>query len=154
MQLARNLRRDTVDKLEPAEALVVAPTATVDAAITRMRNAGVGCVLICDNGKLVGLFTERDLIVRVLNAKLPLDVPIAKVMTAAPATIQTRDHIRSAVKLMKQGGHRHLPVVDENTQPVGVLSVKKVVRYLVEHYPSAIYNVPPDQEPPTAAEGA
>ena len=45
---------------------------------------------------------------------------------------------------MEEGGYRHLPVVDENGKAVGMLSVKRIIRYLVEHFPGAVYNLPPD----------
>jgi CBS domain containing-hemolysin-like protein len=45
---------------------------------------------------------------------------------------------------MQQGGHRHLPVVDEDDRPLGIVSVKRIIHYLVEHYPAAVYNLPPE----------
>ncbi len=45
---------------------------------------------------------------------------------------------------MQHGGYRHLPVVDENNRPTGVLSVKRIIHYLAEHYPTAVYNLPPE----------
>jgi len=56
---------------------------------------------------------------------------------------------------MEEGGYRHLPVVDETGRTLGVLSVKRIVHYLVEHFPSTIYNLPPDPSVfPHDAEGA
>jgi CBS-domain-containing membrane protein len=55
---------------------------------------------------------------------------------------------------MKSGGHRHLPVVDETGRPVGMVSAKGVVHYLVEHYPAAVYNQPPPGQVPDSPEGA
>jgi CBS domain-containing protein len=55
---------------------------------------------------------------------------------------------------MEEGGYRHLPVVDQAGRPLGVLSVKRIVHYLVEHFPSTIYNLPPDPNAfPRRAEG-
>jgi CBS domain-containing protein len=56
---------------------------------------------------------------------------------------------------MEEGGYRHLPVVDERERPVGILSVKRIIRYLVEHFPTTVYNLPPDpQAVPKNPEGA
>jgi CBS domain-containing protein len=56
---------------------------------------------------------------------------------------------------MVSGGYRHLPVVDEEGRPVGVLSVKQIMHYLVEHFPSTVYNLPPDPRVvPQEREGA
>jgi CBS domain-containing protein len=154
MELARNLRKDPVSRLEPSPPRQVERTATVADAVGLMRKDNVGCVLVCDGGQLVGLFTERDLMCRVLAVGKPLTMPVADVMTPDPITVQPRDPIRIAVRRMEAGGHRHLPVVDEDRRPVGILSVKRVVHYLVEHYPAAVYNQPPTGQVPDAPEGA
>jgi CBS domain-containing protein len=154
MELARNLRKDPVSRLEPSDPHVVERTAAVADAVGLMRQENVGCVLVCDSGRLVGLFTERDLMCRVLAVGKPLTLAIAEVMTPDPVTVLPADTIRVAVRKMKAGGHRHLPVVDENSRPVGILSVKRVVRYLVEHYPAAVYNQPPPGQHPDSPEGA
>jgi CBS domain-containing protein len=65
-------------------------------------------------------------------------------MTANPVVVHPKESIATAVRRMEEGGYRHLPVVDPAGQPVGVLSVKRIVNYLAEHFPSTIYNQPPD----------
>jgi CBS domain-containing protein len=154
MELARNLRKDTVSRLDPAPPWAVDQTGTVADAVELMRRENTGCVLVSDSGRLVGLFTERDLMRRVLAVGKPLSLPVADVMTPDPLTVQPRDPIRIAVRRMQHGGHRHVPVVDEANRPVGLLSVKRVVHYLVEHYPAAVYNQPPPGQVPDSPEGA
>jgi len=154
MELARNLRRDPVTRLDPSPPRAVGRAAAVADAVDLMRRDNVGCVLVCDGDRLVGLFTERDLMTRVLAVGKPLSHPVAEVMTPDPETVAPKDPIRLAVRKMKAGGHRHLPVVDEAGRPVGLVSVKGVVRYLVEHYPAAVYNQPPPGQVPDSPEGA
>ena len=154
MELARNLRKDPVSRLEASPPRSVDRSATVAEAIDLMRRDNTGCILVCDANQLVGLFTERDLMCRVLAVGKPLDLLVADVMTPDPVTIQPRDPIRLAVRRLEGGGHRHLPIVDDTNRPTGILSVKKVVRYLVEHYPGAVYNQPPKEQAPDSPEGA
>jgi CBS domain-containing protein len=154
MELARNLRKDPVSRLDPSPPWSVERSATVADAVALMRRENVGCVLVCEAGRLAGLFTERDLMCRVLAVGKPLSMPIAEVMTPEPVTVLPRDPIRIALRKMKSGGYRHLPVVDDDSRPVGLLSVKRVVRYLVEHYPAAVYNQPPPGQHPDSPEGA
>lgn len=154
MELARNLRKDPVSRLEPTEPLSVDKHSTVGEAVLLMRGANAGGVLVCDEGQLIGIFTERDLIRRVLAVGKPLRLPIVDVMTPDPLTIRSSDPIRLAVRRMEGKGHRHLPIVDDDKRPVGMLSIKRLVRYLVEHYPQAVYNQPPSGQPPETAEGA
>ena len=109
-----------------------------------MRRQRVGCVLVCRGDHLVGLFTERDLLRRVLAVGQPLTVPVSSCMTPKPQTVHPKSTVGAAVRRMEEGGYRHLPVVDEVGRPVGVLSVKRIVHYLVEHFPGTVYNLPPD----------
>jgi CBS domain-containing protein len=155
MELARNLRHDTVMRLEPTTPRTVSPTVTVAEAVTLMRRERIGCVLVCDHGTLVGIFTERDLMSRVLAVAKSLTTPIAEVMTPTPEAVNPRDTVKFAMKRMKTGGHRHLPIVDDDARPIGMVSSKRIVRYLVEHYPAAVYCQPPDPTVhPAEAEGA
>src|SRR3954447_12782016 len=129
MELARNLRTDSVSRLHPTAPLRVAPEQTVAEAVTLMRQHKVGCVLVCRDDSLVGIFTERDLMRRVLAPGRPLGEPVALCMTPRPVTVCPKASISTAVQRMEEGGYRHLPVVDAAGRPLGVLSVKRIVHY-------------------------
>lgn len=155
MDLARNLKIDSVSRLQPSPPLRVGRADPVARAVALMRENGVGCVLVCQEERIEGIFTERDLLRRVLAAGKPLTTAVGDCMTPAPVTVHPKEPIGAAIRRMEEGGYRHLPVVDEAGRAVGVLSVKKIVHYLVEHYSPTVYNQPPDPAavPPTA-EGA
>lgn len=156
MELARNLKIDSVSRLQPTPPWQVQPDQSVAEAVDLMRQHRVGCVLICrDEGRLLGIFTERDLMRRVLAVGLPLSVPVAMCMTRDPVVVHPKDSIGVAMRRMEEGSYRHLPVVDPAGRPLGILSVKRIVHYLAEHFPSTIYNQPPDPTVvPLEAEGA
>jgi CBS domain-containing protein len=155
MELARNLKVDSVSRLRPSPALRLAPEQTLEQAVRLMKQHRVGCVLVCRGDELVGIFTERDLMRRVLAAGLPLSTCLEECMTIAPVVVRPKDSVATAVRHMEVGGYRHLPVVDEAGRPLGILSVKRIVHYLAEHFPATIYNLPPDPNIfPLRAEGA
>jgi CBS domain-containing protein len=155
MELARDLKVESVARLHPTPPLSVPPTATVADAVAVMRQRRVGCLLVCENSRVVGVFTERDLMRRVLAASRSLTTPVADCMTPDPAVVRPKEPIAAAVRRMEEGGYRHLPVVDEDGRPLGVLSIKRIVRYLAEHFPATVYNQPPDPgQFPKRAEGA
>jgi len=155
MELSRNLRVDSISRLQPTAPLAVEDSEPVSAAIESMRNEKTGCLLVTRQGKLVGIFTERDLLTRVLAADLPPGAPMAECLTANPVKVSPQDSVQTAIERMEQGGYRHLPVVDESNRPVGILSAQRVVHYLAEHCPGLVYNQPPDpSKVPDAAEGA
>jgi CBS domain-containing protein len=155
MELTRNLMVESVSRLSPTPPHRVPVTCTVAEAVDVLRRERVGCVLVVRDGELVGIFTERDLLTKVLAPGEPLHTPLATVMTANPVSVNLKESVRTAVERMQKGGYRHVPVVDENNHPVGVLSAKRVVHYLVEHFPATVYNQPPDPtQVPNSPEGA
>ncbi len=155
MEMSRNLRVDSVARLQPTPPRQVDAAAPVSAAVDLMRAERVGCLLVTRGGRLVGIFTERDLLTRVLAAGVQLSAPLGGCMTPDPVTVHPKDPVRTAVKRMGKGGYRHLPVVDDDGHPVGILSAKRVVHYLAEHFPAIVYNQPPDpNRVPDVAEGA
>lgn len=144
MELARNLKTECVSRLHPTPSRIVSPDHTVAEAVAIMRQHKTGCLLIYESEKLLGIFTERDLLRRVLGADKPLSTTIASCMTRNPVTLDPNDPINLAIRRMQEGGYRHLPVIDTNGKALGVLSVKHIVHYLAEHFPSTVYNQPPD----------
>ena len=146
MDLTRNLKSETVSRLYPSQAWLVQAAQPVADAVKLMREKKVGCVLVCEQRRIVGIFTERDLLRRVLTQDKSLDTPIEECMTPDPVTVHPKDSISCAIKRMQKGGYRHLPVVIDD-KPVGILSVKRIVHYLVEHFPSMVYNLPLRPQP-------
>jgi signal-transduction protein with cAMP-binding, CBS, and nucleotidyltransferase domain len=119
--------------------LTLTSSDTLADAACSMRGASHGCAVICSGKKLVGIFTERDLL-RAIAAGRSLETPILDAMTANPKTVTTNDTLFDVCRSMDEGGYRRLPVVDPAGAPVGVVDVKGIVHFLVEHFPSAIYN--------------
>lgn len=155
MELNRNLKIDSVSRLQPSLPHQIGADQPVTAAVDMMRRERVGCLLICQAGRLVGILTERDLVRRVFAPGLPLSTPIAECMTPDPVTVSSKEPIRAAIERMERGGYRHLPVLDEKQQLVGTLSIKRIVHYLVEHFPGIVYTQPPNPHTvPQKREGA
>jgi CBS domain-containing protein len=122
---------------------MVKPTTRLSDVVTAMREAHHGSVLVVeDDGSLVGIFTERDLLLRLEDGDLSRG--IQPYMTAEPETLRAADPIAFALNLMSVGGFRHVPLVDDEGRPGGVVSVKDVVHYLAETFPQDVLTVPPD----------
>jgi CBS domain-containing protein len=117
--------------------------ATVADAIELMNEHHIGCVLVLCDECLVGIFTERDVLTRVVFRHDGALVPIETVMTPKPETLELDGTIAFALNMMSIGGYRHLPVVDAKGKPVAVLSVRDIVDYLVQLYPEDVLNLPP-----------
>src|SRR5260370_17548617 len=146
MDLAKNLMIDSVCRLHQTPAHHVRPRQSVADAVALMRREKMGSVLVCQDQRVEGIFTERDLMKRILAVGKPLTTPVADCMTPHPIAVHPKDSIATAVRRMEEGGYRHLPVVDEAGVPLGILSVKRIVHYLVEHVPTTISTLPPDPD--------
>ena len=132
-----------IARLSPRTPLTVGLDATLADAVRIMRDARVGCVLVIDSGGyLVGIFTERDLLLRLDNPDLARS--IRPYMTPDPEALQESDPIAFALNLMSVGGFRHVPLVDDLGRAVGVVSVKDVVNYLADVFSQNVLTVPPN----------
>lgn len=135
--------RQPLSVLDPRSPIVVDPAASVLSAITAMREARIGCVLVARSGKLEGIFTERDVLLHVAGGGLDAaDTPVRQVMTPDPESLRPTDSIAYALNAMSLGGYRHVPLVDETRAPVGVVSARDVIHYLVRLFPKSVMNLP------------
>jgi CBS domain-containing protein len=98
-------------------------------AIQRMHDSGIDCVLVTDSGRLVGIFTDRDAVLKVAG-RPPGPCPIADVMTRDPVVLREDDPIAVAIHKMAVGGFRHIPIVDGGGLPTGVVSARDVFRHI------------------------
>ena len=126
------LMSDRVGDITMGPAIMVEPADTVRLAVEKMRRFRHGCVLVQDGERLLGIFTERDLLTRVLRKGLdPDEVSMADVMTRAPWTLSPGDPPAFAIHRMVEQGLRHLPVIEEG-ELQGFVSVRNILRYIHE----------------------
>ena len=109
----------------------VAPDETVRAAIARMTEADVGSVAVCDGSRLVGIFTERDVLRLAGEGSQFGDANVRDVMTPRPATLSPDDEIVSAARLMGERKIRHVPIVQDG-HVLGIAGIRDVLGSLVE----------------------
>jgi CBS domain-containing protein len=120
--------------LEPRRLVTAAPDQCVSHAVRLMREAKVGAVLVVERGRLVGIFTERDAVYRVMAAdRDPSVTRIAEVMTHEPKTVLPEETFGYALMLMHENGFRHAPVVEDG-RPVGVVSARHALDPELEEF--------------------
>jgi len=163
-----SLSTESVSTAYPDQPLFVLPTATVGEVIQLLRAQQTGSVLVCEgdsaegdsanNGKLLGIFTERDALKYMAAASRGADdvnddvnsasgimqQAVSTVMSTDVTTLQADASMGETIKTMSQGGYRHLPIVDADGKPTGVENVYGIVHFLVDHFPQTIYNLPPN----------
>ncbi len=116
---------------------------TVRDAIRLMQDHRAGCIFVTEHNRPIGVFTERDVLTKVMDGALSLDTSILEVMTRDPQVITEGYSVANVIQTMHDGGFRHMPVVDDTGHLTHVVSVKRIVEYLVEHFPSTVFNLPP-----------
>ena len=134
--------KDSVQETHSHPPLYVQRGDSVRHVFAQLKTNNTGSAFVLDNGKLAGMFTERDAL-KLMASGGDLDVEVGTLMTANPITVRDTDSVSVAVRAMSKGGYRRLPIVDEKGQPTGAVKASGILHYLVEHFPQSIYNLPP-----------
>ena len=132
-RVERSLMEDPVSILNPHTPITIRPTATIREALRIMTERDIGAILVVDaNGKLEGIFSERDLLTKVAGIhESYADLPVLQFMTPNPETVTAKDSLAFALHKMDGGGYRHMPVLSDGL-PAGVISVRDMVRHITK----------------------
>jgi CBS domain-containing protein len=138
------LARARVAELTPRPHARVGTEDAMWKVVAEMKSKGRGAVLVEDDGALVGIFTERDLLNRVdYSDALWSHVVVRDVMTPHPMVIRPDDSLSEALRRLTQGHRRHLPIVDDRGRVVGLISIRDILTYIAERFPEDMLNLPP-----------
>jgi predicted transcriptional regulator len=138
-----HLETETVEHCHPSPSLCAQPTDSVRSVLRALQAQRTGAAMVCEDRKLVGVFTERDAL-RLLADDANLDIPVSEVMVQNPVTVRKTDTVARAISLMSGGGFRRLPIVDAEGNVEGILKVSGLLHYLVEHFPKIVHTLPPE----------
>jgi CBS domain-containing protein len=129
--------------------LALTPPVTVDSGssvgglVDQVQKQRVGCVLVCKDGRLVGIITERDMLLKVVARDVNYSEPVDKFMTPDPVTLSPDHTIGDAANLMNERRFRHIPVVGGDGQATGIVSIKDIISIVAESFPEHVLNLPP-----------
>ena len=118
-------------RLHPAR--IVGPGATVGEAIGQMRAESAEAVVVVEGERIVGIFTERDVLKKVGSHKDRLDLPVTEFMTPDPVILREEDTIATALNKMGDGGFRHIPYTREGTL-MGIVTGRDVMNWVMSRY--------------------
>jgi CBS domain-containing protein len=130
MSFHGRLLGEHLDNLEAPVPIEVGPDVTLDVAIATMHASETDCLLVVEDGRLVGIFTDRDAVVKAAGKRLD-GLVVGDFMTPDPVVLQHDDPIAIAIHKMAVGGFRHIPIV-ENDRPTGVVTARDVFHHLAE----------------------
>jgi CBS domain-containing protein len=143
MSIATRLRETKIRHLALRPPALVERGQSLCEAVEAIKSKGLGCVLVCDQGQLAGIFTERDLLNKVLGKSISYDSPVDEFMTPDPARLRLDDSVEAAMQLMREGDYRNIPLVDGDGKTAGVVTVRDLISCLAEHFPKEALNLPP-----------
>lgn len=125
--------------------VVIDILASTQDAIDLLIEQQIGAAPIVQDGILRGIFSERDVLRKILNQQVGdlTHIPVERFMVANPQTANPEDMLDTAILYMAHGGYRHLPIVDEQQHPVGMVSIRDVISHLVENFPQEVLSLPP-----------
>ena len=131
------LAEETVESITSGPFLQIRPTATIRQAVQVMSGSRSASLLVVDDGKVVGIFTERDVLEKVAEQFPKLaNHPVSDVMTADPAVVYQTDPAAAAVASIAVAGHRHVPVVGIDDCVIGVINPRRVFEFVEKHFAS------------------
>ena len=148
MDLRTYIEEQKVRRVGHRAAVSVAPDKSIEGAVGLMRSRAVGCLLVTEGSLLRGIFTERDVLRRVVarGSSAGFEDPISTVMTADPVVVHADEALAVLLRRMYEGGFRHLPLLDASDRVLGTISMKRVVGFLADQFAEAVYNLPPRPE--------
>lgn len=134
--LDSNFLCQSISVLNPNKPITVETGTVLSEVIAKLQSCRIGGVLVVDAaGKLVGVFTERDCVQKVMGKGVDLDTALVDdFMTREPVSQPPDITTAYALNLMSHGGFRHLPLVDQDNIPIGIISVKDVLDHIVQTF--------------------
>ena len=143
---SRKARQDSVSSMQTEDYVCIAPSTPLSRAIESMSRDEGGCAIVCaEDGSVVGIFTERDLLTKIIGQEIDLNTPVRNLMSPIVATLTPQATVGDAVAIMNDKGYRNVPLV-KNGKLVGSISVFDIISYLAESYPKTTMNLPPNPD--------
>ena len=134
----RSLLKDRIRVLDPKNVVAVEPTRPVAEVLQLLVDQSIGCVVVIEDDRPAGIFSERDAVTRLNTEAAALaGHPISEFMTPTPQTLGEDAKIAFAVHRMDLGGYRHVPIVDRDGCLTGIISCRDILRYLTQQMTSA-----------------
>lgn len=131
-RIEQSLSEDKIETLNPVAAVSVPEDTPLDEVVAKMRERKIGCLLVTDReGRLSGIFTERDLINKVAGCVEDLGAhAVSEFMSHRPETVRADQLLACALQRMRVGDLRYLPLIDDDGRPSKIISSRDIINYL------------------------
>lgn len=139
-EILRDVRINEIPLKKPMTATL---ETSLEEAYELLEASPHGALLVLEGGRILGIFTERDVLYRTALEGLDSSTSMADLMTPDPVVISIQKRLSDAIHLMTEQGYRHLPLVDDRNECAGLLATRDLLRFIAEFFPEAVLNLPP-----------
>lgn len=141
------LLTESISQLDLSDYCIVTVDSTVRETVERMQATHTNCAFVVGKGtRLVGILTDRDVLRRVADKPDTWDQPVESAMTKAPDTLPPTATTGAALRQMEERRYRNIPVVNKHGVIQGNVTYFGILKYLTDHFPQAVYNLPPEPD--------
>jgi CBS domain-containing protein len=135
---------DKISTLDRTPPVTVESGTSIREVMEAIERGAVGCVVVCQGDKLLGILTERDVLHKVVARDVDYATPVDEFMTRDPLTLPLSASVGDAVSIMVENNFRHIPIVEKDGgRPLAVFSIKDVINLIAESFPEYVLNLPP-----------
>jgi len=136
---------DNISSIGIKKAILKDEETSIQSVIESMQTTHSSCIIIINNDKITGIFTERDVVTKIVSKNVDIkNEKICNYMTNNPETLQPDDSIAFALNKMTEGGFRHIPIVHSNSKDIFIISMQDIINSISNYYFNDIVNLPPE----------
>jgi CBS domain-containing protein len=138
------LKETKIHQILRPKLVMALPTITLQEALDLMHGERSGYIVVADDhSKLVGMFTEREVLMNVMQPNVSLSDPLQNFMRKDVHPLKKGDTVGQALDYMNKFNIRHIPLLDDFEQVTGILSIRTIVSFMAELFPVGVFNLPP-----------
>ena len=135
---------DNISSIGIKKAILKDEETSIQSVIESMQTTHSSCILLVNNDKITGIFTERDVVTKIVSRNVDLEnEKICDYMTNNPETLQPDDSIAFVLNKMADGGFRHIPIVHSESKDIFIISMQDIINSIGNYYFDDIINLPP-----------
>ena len=135
---------DNISSIGIKKAILKDEDASIQSVIESMQTTHSSCILLINNDKITGIFTERDVVTKIVSRNVDIEnEKICDYMTNNPETLESDDSIAFALNKMIDGGFRHIPIIHSKSKDIFIISMQDIINSIGNYYFNDIVNLPP-----------
>ena len=136
--------QDPISSLQLPKPIIVEIGTNLRHALDKLQKKRQNCLLVVNDGIIIGILTERDILLKVTGKGFDLDiVTVDEFMTENPECLTLEDPLAYALNKMHIGGFRHVPIINDDRIPIGIISITNIISTIADYFSREIINLPP-----------